>query len=422
MSQDDCSVRLDNVSLVYELYYDRSNTLKELVVNFVKRRRYVHKRMENLYALKNITLGIRNGQRLGIIGLNGAGKSTLLKVISRLLTPTSGEIEIQGTVQPLIEMGAGFNFDCSGRENIYLNGAMLGFSKKTIKESEEEVIRFSDLHDFIDIPVKYYSSGMILRLAFSIATLVRPEILLLDEMISAGDIEFVRKAKDRIDQLLRKAKILILVSHDLPLIQSLTTRVIVLDRGEIVFEGDPRGAIEFYYELASKNLETQKDHSLVPAQASESQQAAAGGEPSPEEPIRIRAVSHLSNGRNPELIIPNDTVTYVVQFKTTALFEKFFINLVIMDRMGVWVAHLRNDAFEITFNDFAPGAYLLELSVHAIPFRTGHYTYFFRLVATSSSGEVLHICDSDQCKFDIGGDKLEHTLIGSTWNLTNDIK
>jgi ABC-type polysaccharide/polyol phosphate transport system ATPase subunit len=190
---------------------------------------------------------------LGVIGLNGAGKSTLLKMLARLLVPTAGEIEVTGSVQPLIELGAGFNLEFSGRENIYLNGAMLGFSKREMKEKEQEIIDFTELKDFIDVPVKYYSSGMVVRLAFTIATIVKPEILILDEMLSAGDLQFIEKAQNRMKQLLDESKILVLVSHNLALIESLSNRVIVLEKGRIVFDGSPSVGVKYYTALSLPN-------------------------------------------------------------------------------------------------------------------------------------------------------------------------
>ncbi len=258
MNPKDCKIKFENVSLTYDLYYDKTTSLKEFLINLVVRRKYVEKKLGKLNALNKINLEIEHGQRLGVIGLNGAGKSTLLKVIAGLLKPTEGNIEIFGNVQPLIEVGAGFNMEFSGRENIYFNGAMLGFSKKEIKEKEEEIIKFSELDRFIDVPVKYYSSGMILRLAFTIATIIHPEILVLDEIISAGDIEFIQKAKERINKLLSSAKILVIVSHDLGLIKSLALRTIVLEHGEIIFNGETKEAIEFYHDKALRDMESRK--------------------------------------------------------------------------------------------------------------------------------------------------------------------
>ncbi len=260
MTPKECKIKFENVSLTYDLYYDKTTSLKEFLINLLTRKKFVDKKMGKINALNRINLEIGHGERLGVIGLNGAGKSTLLKVIAGLLKPTEGNVEIYGNVQPLIEIGAGFNIEFSGRENIYFNGAMLGFSKKEIKQKEDEIIKFSELDRFIDVPVKYYSSGMILRLAFTIATIIQPEILLLDEIISAGDIEFIQKAKERIDKLLTAAKILVIVSHDLGLISSLALRTIVLEKGEIIFNGKTNEAIEFYHKKAAKDLETRKNN------------------------------------------------------------------------------------------------------------------------------------------------------------------
>jgi ABC-type polysaccharide/polyol phosphate transport system ATPase subunit len=252
MNQE-CHIRLRGVDLEYELHFDRTNTLKERVINLLLRRKYVEKKKGLLFALKGLDLDISHGERLGVIGLNGAGKSTLLKVLAKLLQPTRGTVEVVGNVQPLIEIGAGFDPEFSGRENIFFNGAMLGFSRAEMKAKEEEIVAFAELGEFIDVPVKYYSSGMVVRLAFTIATIVKPEILLLDEMLSAGDIEFVEKAQARIRRLLDDSKILVLVSHDLGLVKQLATRVIVLDAGRIVFDGTPDEGLAYYYQQSERH-------------------------------------------------------------------------------------------------------------------------------------------------------------------------
>ncbi len=246
MNRNGCSIALENVSLVYDLYYDRTTSLKEYVINLLSRRKYVDERVGKLSALRNCTLAIGHGERVGIIGLNGSGKSTLLKVISGLLKPSEGCVTIEGNVQPLIEMGAGFNPEFSGRDNVYLNGSMLGFTRRQIREKEDKIIEFTELGHFIDVPVKYYSSGMVMRLAFTIATMIDPEILLVDEILASGDIQFIEKAKERLNSLITSAKILVLVSHDLDMIKTLTRRVIVLDKGEVLFDGDQEHGVEYY--------------------------------------------------------------------------------------------------------------------------------------------------------------------------------
>jgi len=239
-------IELKNVFLTYKILHDRSNSLKEKIINFLHKRSYVEKKLDVFNALDNISMRISEKERVGIIGRNGAGKSTLLKVISGILKPTKGTLMINGAVQPLIEIAAGFNPEFTGRENIYLNGYMLGFTPKQIKEKEKDIIEFAELDKFIDVPVKYYSSGMSVRLAFTIATSIDPEILLFDEMLSAGDALFITKAKSRLDDLIAKAKGVVLVSHDLELIQSFSTRVLILEKGKIVFDGNPKDAVSHY--------------------------------------------------------------------------------------------------------------------------------------------------------------------------------
>jgi ABC-type polysaccharide/polyol phosphate transport system ATPase subunit len=244
-------IELTNVTLTYELYHERVHSLKESVVNFFHKRQYVKEKVSYFNALDKIDLIISEGERVGIIGRNGAGKSTLLKVISGILKPTIGSLSVSGSIQPLIEIAAGFNPEFSGRENIYLNGYMLGFSRESIKTKEQEIIAFADLTEFIDVPVKYYSSGMSVRLAFAIATSIEPEYLIFDEMLSAGDAVFQVKAEERIKSLLNKAKILIVVSHSMETIRKLTNRVLVLHHGKIIFDGKPEDGIKKYLALDS---------------------------------------------------------------------------------------------------------------------------------------------------------------------------
>lgn len=239
-------IKLKNVSLAYTIHHERSHSLKEKVINLFHKRKFVEKSEETFWALKNINLEISEKEQFAIIGKNGAGKSSLLKVISGILKPTKGSLEVDGTIQPLIEIAAGFNPEFSGRENIYLNGYMLGFTKQQLKEKEKEIIEFSELENFIDVPVKYYSSGMSVRLAFTIATSVEPEILLLDEMISAGDAAFIKKAKERMESLVKRAKGVVIVSHDLQLVREFATRAIIIDKGEVVFDGNPNQAVDKY--------------------------------------------------------------------------------------------------------------------------------------------------------------------------------
>lgn len=252
MSEMKCQIELNKVSLVYDLHLDRTDNLKEFIINSLLGRRYVSQKKKQHTALKSLSLKINDGERVGIIGFNGSGKSTLLKVISGILKPTGGVLDTTGTIQPLIEIGAGFHPEFTGRENIYFNGYMLGFTKAQIKAKEAEIIKFADLGDYIDTPTKYYSSGMSVRLAFTIATMVRPEILLIDEMLAAGDAAFILKAKQRLSELINVAKILVLVSHDLEFVSSLCNRVLIINNGDKYFDGTTSEALKAYDQLVKQ--------------------------------------------------------------------------------------------------------------------------------------------------------------------------
>lgn len=239
-------VVFQKVDLQYDLHTSKITNFKELIINILLRRTYQAADISTVHAISQLDLIFYEGERIGIIGLNGSGKSSLLKLISGIIKPSNGKIIVQGEVQPLIEIGAGFDPEFTGRENIYLNSYMLGFSKKQVKEKEKEIVEFSELNEFVDVPIKYYSSGMIVRLAFSIATSIRPEILLVDEMLSAGDAAFINKAKDRMEQLMSHAKLVVIVSHDLSLIERSCTRVLIMDKGKVYFDGPAKETLSHY--------------------------------------------------------------------------------------------------------------------------------------------------------------------------------
>lgn len=241
-------INIQNASLRFRIYRDRTPNLKEAVIGALSRKKSIAT-AENVMefdALRNINLSLRGGDRIGIIGLNGAGKSTLLKMIVGIYPPHEGRVHVVGRVTPLIELGTGFDSELSGRENIYLNGSLLGRSFKQTKALEQEIIEFSELNDFIDMPIKYYSSGMHGRLAFAIATIANPEILIMDEIFATGDAHFVHKATARLRDLFNHSHITMLVSHDMPRISEFCNRVIVLHKGEIVNDGNPDEMIRFY--------------------------------------------------------------------------------------------------------------------------------------------------------------------------------
>lgn len=243
MSQN-TEISLKDVSLQFRLYQDKNVSLKEKFADLLARRSV--NAPKEFWALKGVDLRIVHGERVGIVGHNGAGKSTLLKTICRIYEPTAGSLNVTGSIAPLLEIGAGFNPELSGRENIYLNGAILGFKKQQLQAIEHEVVEFTQLQNFIDAPVKYYSTGMYMKLAFAIATSVHPEILILDELFAGGDAEFIERAQARMARFVDNSSILVFVSHQESLVRRLCNRVIWLDHGHVVADGPTNDVLDKY--------------------------------------------------------------------------------------------------------------------------------------------------------------------------------
>lgn len=235
-------IDINNVSMRFRMANDRITSLKEYVVKKVsgkiKYREFV--------ALNNISLSIKKGEVVGIIGNNGAGKSTLLKIISGILAPTQGTVKVQGNIAPMLELGAGFDMDLTARENIFLNGAVLGYSKNYLTAKYDEIVDFAELHDFMDVPIRNFSSGMTMRLAFSIATLVDPDILIVDEILSVGDASFQKKSAQRMRELMSGGTTVIMVSHSVEQIRQMCSRVVWLERGEIKMVGNANEVCKAY--------------------------------------------------------------------------------------------------------------------------------------------------------------------------------
>lgn len=213
-----------------------------------------HARDETLWALRNVSFDVRPGEVVGIIGRNGAGKSTLLKIISRVTKPTTGEVDLYGRVGSLLKVGTGFHPDLTGRENIYLNGTILGMKRAEIRRKFDEIVAFSEVERFLETPVKHYSSGMYVRLAFALAVHLEPEILLLDEVLSVGDAAFKRKCIDKVKEMPRKGHTVFFVSHNLETIKDLCSRVLFIQSGQLLEDGEATSVIASYTESASKEV------------------------------------------------------------------------------------------------------------------------------------------------------------------------
>ena len=235
-------IRANDISMRYLMTYDRIQSIKEYVVQLLRGKI----KYEEFWALKNVSFEVERGEVVGIIGHNGAGKSTLLKVISGILKPTGGSLEVHGNVVPMLELGSGFDHDLTGRENIFLNGSILGYSEKYLKEKYEQIVEFSELGKFIDVPIRNYSSGMLMRLAFSIATVVQPEILIVDEILAVGDAAFQEKSKARMLELMCGGTTVLFVSHSLEQIREMCDRVIWLEHGQIKAIGATKEICDAY--------------------------------------------------------------------------------------------------------------------------------------------------------------------------------
>ena len=227
-------IEVQNVTMRFHMNSDRILSLKEFVTTALRGKL----KYDTFTALEQVSFQVKRGETLGLIGRNGAGKSTMLKIISGILKPTEGEVHCYGNVVPMLELGSGFDFDLTGRENIFLNGAILGYSREFLESRYEEILAFSELGEFIHSPIRNYSSGMLARLAFSIATVVRPEILIVDEILSVGDADFQAKSRRRMTELMSGGATVLFVSHDLSQIREMCNRVIWLEHGRVKLCGE----------------------------------------------------------------------------------------------------------------------------------------------------------------------------------------
>lgn len=235
-------IEVKDVTMCFRMNSDRIMSIKEFATTALRGKLHY----EKFVALDKVSLMVRKGETLGLIGHNGAGKSTMLKVISGILKPTEGEVHVHGDVVPMLELGAGFDFDLTGRENIFLNGAIMGYTEEYLLTKYDEIVGFSELSEFIDSPIRNYSSGMLARLAFSVAAMVDPEILIVDEILSVGDAQFQEKSRERMMELMNGGTTVLFVSHNLAQIREMCDRVIWLEHGRVVMVGSAEEVCDAY--------------------------------------------------------------------------------------------------------------------------------------------------------------------------------
>ena len=243
----DYAIEVNHVSMLFRLNRERVDNAKEYFIRLLTRRLHY----TEFWALKDVSFKIEKGDRVGVMGFNGAGKSTLLKTIAGVLKPTMGSVKVSGTIAPMLELGAGFDPNYSGAENIYLYGATMGFSRKFIDEKYNEIVEFSELKEFINAPLKSYSSGMKSRLGFAIATAVKPDVLILDEVLSVGDAAFKEKSEQRILDMMEDGVTVLYVSHSTDRIRKLCNKAIILTKGQIVANGDVGEICDMYTEMVN---------------------------------------------------------------------------------------------------------------------------------------------------------------------------
>jgi ABC-2 type transport system ATP-binding protein/lipopolysaccharide transport system ATP-binding protein len=394
------AVQVKDVFKFYKKYADRHKflTIKSALVN--KTLFGDIEAGERFEALRGVSFDVEAGQTLGIIGENGSGKSTLLKILAGISKPTAGEVVTEGRISALIELGAGFHPEISGRENIFINGVILGLTRKQIQERYEQIVRFAELEEFIDNPVKSYSSGMFMRLGFSIAINVDPDILLVDEVLAVGDASFVPKCLDKINEFRRHGKTIIYVSHDLSTIERICDDVIWIKKGKIEMRGYPKRVVDAYLEYVGM-----KDEKQTLARHGEEETGAAQEKRWGSREIEIANV-RMFDGKGKEKYIFQSDEPLAVEFDVTAAAEQndFVFGIGVFNGEGISVygsnTLLENYAarsisgsgqvrLEMPALGLVNGTYFLDLAVHTrdgYPFDYHHFQYTFRV--TSSHRDV----------------------------------
>lgn len=349
---------------------------------------------EEFWALRDVDFSINKGDRVGIIGRNGAGKSTLLKILSRITEPTNGRITIRGRVASLLEVGTGFHPELTGRENIYLNGAILGMSRREITTKFDEIVSFAEVERFLDTPVKRFSSGMYVRLAFAVAAHLEPEILIVDEVLAVGDLQFQRKCLGKMEEVSQKeGRTVLFVSHNMIAIQQLCNDLIVMHRGELVYHGSrAKGMIE--YERLNRDIMANQ----------------ADTETS------IRFAMMKSGHSDPDSIAGNDGLNFTLEIQAHRDYGKSWVNIVVDNGDGMTVSHLRNDWYGIPLT-VEKGRTVVKVDVPDMSLAPGIYTIWARVALT----EDWIVIDSEPRYIEVTGNHLYgYTALAASWSVTKE--
>lgn len=374
-------IEIKNIGKKYNITHQRGGyvALRDVLMNIIKAPFVFLKSKakqvagletkEEFWALKDVSFNVNKGEVIGIIGSNGAGKSTLLKILSQITPPTTGEIKIRGRVGSLLEVGTGFHPELSGRENIFLNGAILGMSKKEIIDKFDAIVEFSGIEKFLDTPVKHYSSGMYVRLAFSVAAHMEPDILIIDEVLAVGDFEFQKKCLGKMDQITKQdQRTIIFVSHNMTAVQNLCHRTIVLKKGQVKFIGKTKEAIDYY---------TKKDNLI------EKNDSPINHKHSTDD-ISIESYQILKNDRPAEIFSFGDSLTLKIKINARGKYNKVAFEVLIKDQNNYPIIFLPSGLRFNTEFSIEKGITNLSCKIPFLPLAKGRY-YIDLILANSGN-------------------------------------
>ncbi len=391
----DFAVDVRNVSKRFRIIQGRYNTVKERIIHGGRR-----KATEDFWALNDVSLRVQEGETVGILGRNGSGKSTLLKCICGILQPTSGEVAVRGKLAAMLELGAGFQQDLTGRENIYLNGSLLGMSKRDVDRVFDAIVDFSELEAFIDGPVKFYSSGMYVRLGFAVAVNVDPDILVVDEVLAVGDERFQRKCLDRVDQFQKEGRTILLVTHSPDTVRSICARGIVLSHGRLVAEGEPGEMTRIFREglMAEGSGISIAEQAVAAVPIGSVATTASEDAPDVERPVRFRGVHHVFSGDNTlPYLRTGDDLTVAVEYEAFYPTEDIVFSLEIRDEGGNTL--MRTDTTIVGLTIDAPrGSGVMHFGIERMPLLDGSFSY---AVGIQSRSGILYDWKENAGQFEV---------------------
>jgi lipopolysaccharide transport system ATP-binding protein len=395
------AIHVEHLSKKYRLGQRQSDskyrTLSESLLEWVSapwRRlsRKDHRPSENIiWALKDISFDVQQGEVMGIIGRNGAGKSTLLKILSRITEPTAGSVDLYGRVGSLLEVGTGFHPELTGRENIYLNGAILGMKRTEIERKFDEIVDFAEVERFIDTPVKHYSSGMYLRLAFAVAAHLEPDILLVDEVLAVGDAQFQKKCLGKMGQVAQQGRTVLFVSHNLAAISSMCKTIIVLESGRLKLKGPTAQAIDYYQ--STLNAQEDESNDFLPRSAA-----------------RFRNPMIAPDHQAETSIQSGEPFSACIDLIVGKEFVGYDLFCILMDSLGNIVVHAHTDNRSF-HHALAPGALKVKVSFPSLWLKPGLYSLHFKLIGAALDGEKIRLL-SDHVPLSVSGEAAGEALLG----------